>query len=479
MVAALPSGAKDLNPAACFTVSTQQQTNMLDTPAAAAELANLIADECAKRSLMPQNSETAIALDCSMFMQHSMHSEFSDINKVAQTIRFDAEESLATDVSDLAIAFKIGSVRRTGADVIVFTSQKKLLFELLGALQTRNIDPISIEPDVNCLSRFILRSSNKQASEPSNRVFAVLSETKGYLISPDTSAQRKISIMRTFLIGPSQDRTALIKREFALTNAIVDEPVKTMEIFDSSGTVNIQHLAELLSIKTENLDLTGPVFEPAILTDCPDKVAFAIAAGAAEAFLDKQALVDFRADFNPYQGKKLRLQKTIKFLSISFVLLMVALGIYFQKAYFDANKPRQMKRSEFEQNFLAVMPGTSKTPASMKAAVKELSVELTRLKSSRQPGRIDGGQQTTVPDKLTMLLQAFNKCAKPTNLEIDSISVTGRTIRVIGSTSSYQNTMQLRQAIQQAGLEIPNEELSQKGNRHHFILNINVKGQQT
>lgn len=475
-VAVLPSGAKDLKPSACFTVAAEQQANMLDTPAVSGELANLIAVECAKRSLSLQNCEAAVALDCSMFMQHSVHSEFSDTGKVAQTIRFDAEEALATDVSELAIAFKISSVHQTGSQVTVFTAAKKLLFELLGALQAKNIDPISIEPDVSCLSRFIMRHYDKQPAEPGNRVYAVLSETRGYLISADSSTQKKSSVIRTFLIGPSQDKTTLLKREFALTNALADEPVGTIEIFDSSGTVHIQQLADLLSVKTEKLELAAPESGSLLAAECPDRTAYAIAAGAAEAFLDKAPAVDFRADFHPFEGKKLRLQKTVKFLSISLVLLMVALGIYFQKAYFDANKPRKMMRARFEDGYLAVIPSTSKVPSSMKTAVKELEKEQLILKS-RLHGGTGTGLQKTVPDKLTILLEAFNKCAEQTKLEIDSITITDRTIRVIGSTLNYNSTMQFRQAILQTGMSIPNEDIPpQTGNRHKFILNINVEG---
>jgi len=114
----------------------------------------------------------------------------------------------------------------------------------------------------------------------------------------------------------------------------------------------------------------------------------------------------------------------------------------------------------------------------MKNAIKDLEKEQTVLKS-RLRGVAGTGLQKTVSDKLTILLEAFNKCANQTNLAIDSISITDRTIRVIGSTSNYNSTMQLRDAIKQTGMEIANEELSQKVNRHNFILNINVKGQQT
>ena len=50
-----------------------------------------------------------------MFMQHNVHSKFNDPKQIAATVRFDAEEALATDISDLAIAFKITSSNQAGS----------------------------------------------------------------------------------------------------------------------------------------------------------------------------------------------------------------------------------------------------------------------------------------------------------------------------------------------------------------------------
>ena len=86
----------------CFSVSAQEQAEQKHQ-----ELATLIAQGCAEREL--QFSEVTVALDCAMFMQHDVHSDFKDPKQVAQTVRFDTEEALAADVSEIAIAFQITS----------------------------------------------------------------------------------------------------------------------------------------------------------------------------------------------------------------------------------------------------------------------------------------------------------------------------------------------------------------------------------
>ncbi|MGD2094402.1 MAG: hypothetical protein PVH77_05275, partial [Phycisphaerales bacterium] len=132
----------------CFSVSVPEQEQ-----ASPQMLANLIAKGCTERKL--SFSEVAVALDCAMFMQHSVHSEFSDPRRIAATIRFDTEDALATDIADIALAFEITSAGQDGSELTVFTSQRKVLSEILLSLQQNNFDPVSIEPDVNCLRRFV------------------------------------------------------------------------------------------------------------------------------------------------------------------------------------------------------------------------------------------------------------------------------------------------------------------------------------
>ena len=134
----------------CFSVSVQEQPEQDDHM-----LATLIARGCAEREL--QFSEAALALDCAMFMQHNVHSDFNDPKQIAQTVRFDTEEALATDISDIAIAFQIASSDQGGSELSVFTTQRKILSDVLLSLQSNHIDPVTVEPDVSCLSRFISR----------------------------------------------------------------------------------------------------------------------------------------------------------------------------------------------------------------------------------------------------------------------------------------------------------------------------------
>ena len=129
--------------AGCFGVSLEQSGP--ESPGGFDALAQRISAGCADRQF--RFDEAAVALDCAMFMQHSVRSEFPDVKRINQTVRFDTEEALGTDVTDVAIAFKIDATEEAGANLSVFTTPKQLLGEVLASLQANNLDPASVEPD--------------------------------------------------------------------------------------------------------------------------------------------------------------------------------------------------------------------------------------------------------------------------------------------------------------------------------------------
>jgi len=445
----------------CFSVTveaTEEQKSQ--------KLVRLITEGCAERGL--EFSEVAVALDCSMFMQHNVHSEFSDPKQIAATIRFDAEEALAMDITDLAIAFKVTSSDQTGSSLTVFTAQKKQLSDILISLQSSNIDPISIEPDVDCLSRFILQ--NVSLPRDLHSLFCVLSDSRGYFIA--FAESQKALAMRTFLVKPARERNELLAREIPVTTALVgaDESINCIKVFDSTGSVNYQQLDEKLGIEAGSVDLVeATATGQEALADCADPVSFAIAYGAALSHLEKALSVNFRNDFMPYQGKKVRLQKAMKFSSISVTVLMLAAGLYFQLQLLQENKYCNRLHKKFEKQYSAVMFG--KKPPAKSNPVKKLAGELRRIESVRK-GLLSVTGEESISAKLTMVLDAFNKCAAQTNLNIDSITITTKTITIAGDTSSRKNTLRLFDAIRESGLEILQQDLNVKGGRDNFSITV-------
>lgn len=467
-VVCIDSQSKGGNVLGCFSVwvDEQEQTNMQ-------ALSSLITQGCADRGL--EFSEVAVALDCAMFMQHNVHSEFNDPKRIRETARFDTEEALATDITDIALAFEIISSGQAGSDLSVFTAQRKILSDVLYALQQRSIDPITIEPDVNCLSRFIRQKASSGTSQQSGILFGILSQRNGYLIIPSESepaGSRNASIVCTFLVGPMQDRTELLAREVLITTALPQssEPINCFKIFDSAGAVDYQKVGGILGIETAGIDWFGAAgSESQTPVDCADAVDFAIAYGAALAAFDKVHNVNFRDDFSPYQGKKLRLQRALKFTAVSVTFLLFMVGLYFQTQLFRENKYRDMLRARFRKDYKEVM--MSQEPPDKESPIGKLGNELRRIRDAKK-GLITIKGEESISSKLTLVLSAFNKCAEQTDLNIDSISITTRDIIISGDTSSRQNRQRVFQAVRDNGLEIMREGYDLKGDRESFSITV-------
>ena len=448
----------------CFSVSIegQEEANMQT-------LASLLAQGCAERKL--RFSEVAVALDCAMFMQHSVHSEFSDPKRIAATVKFDTEEALATDIADVALAFEIVSTDETGSALTVFTAQRNVLSEVLDALQQYNLDPVTMEPDVGCLSRFVSRKAVSGESDEGETLFAVLSRRSGYLVAPSATA----SAVRTFLVGSAQDRSKLLAREVLVTTALVEraEPVSSLKVFDSAGDVDRRLLGEKVGIEASAVDLAEIAgIEPERLADCASPADLAIAYGAALSHSQKGHAVNFRDDFSPFQGKKLRLQRAAKFAAVSITILIITAGVFFQTQLYAANKDDHDLRRKFSKLYSDVTLTKLPDGLSIKSAVRRLNDLKRRIEREKKGLTTDG---KSVSAKLTFVLTAFNKCAAKTDLNIKSITVATKTISITGDTSSRNNTQAFFKAIRDSGLTIPKESIVPKGGRSTFNIMVEPK----
>jgi hypothetical protein len=282
-------------------------------------------------------------------------------------------------------------------------------------------------------------------------MFGVFSRRNGYFVVPDSSGSRETSLMRTFLVGTNRARAELLAREVSITTALLDneEPINCLKTFDSVGSVDYQQLSERLGFKASGVDFTEAASAgPQSLADCSDPVDFIIAYGAALANLERPQSMNFRSDFLPYQGKKMRMQKALKFASVSVTVLLLALGVYFQMPLLKTNEYRGDLRKKFAEDYLVVLPGEKKLPTKFRDALRKLSSEDRRIQNI-QSGRSGATGEESMMSKLALVLEAFNKVAKPTDLKINKISVTTRNIRIEGDTSSRSNTLKFFAAVRE------------------------------
>lgn len=431
-------------------------------------LADRIAQTCAEKGL--KFSESAVALDCALFMQHKVHSEFADYKKIAATVRFDTEEALATDVSDMAVAFRIAAKEQAGVGLDVFTAQRSVLSDILLSLQSNGIDPATVCPDVSCLSRYL---QAHDASDGPGRVHALLSDTRGYLIGPqDTDGG---SFMRAFPVGPSQDREALLVREALITAAVTGagDSGPKLCVLDVRNGLMARNLGQKIPFQVEDCDLAAVrAIDRSELADCSNVVDFAIAYGAALPESEKDRGANFRNDHMPYLGKKLRLQRSVRSLSISLTLLLLACGVYAQAQLMLKNRQRAALREKLEPNYLMVMLGEEKLPDTMRGATQRLASAL-RIIVAHKSGV--GADQGTIAAKLQLVMEALNACAAQTDLHIDTVTLSAANIIISGDTSGRPSTLRVFDAMEKAGLARKKEGYVEKGGRDTFTITVEPK----
>jgi hypothetical protein len=212
--------------------------------------------------------------------------------------------------------------------------------------------------------------------------------------------------------------------------------------------------------------------EDTITADCADPVDFAIAYGAALSHSDKRHLANFRDDFNPFQGKKLKLQKMLKFNAASIAILFIALGLYLHIQLVDINRNSNTLRGKFAKDYSAVYLEKLEDDETFRDATRNLGKLLRNIEAEKKGLITD---EKSISSRLTLVLAAFNKCAAKTNLNIDTINITSRDISIIGDTSSRQNTTKFFEEISKSGLEIVQERYGTKGNRDTFSIKVEPK----
>jgi type II secretion system protein L len=429
-------------------------------------LARQIAEGCAENKLKAE--EAVVALDCALTMQHTVHSEFQQVKQIAATVRFDTEEVLATDVSNLGVAFQMERQDEKGSQLNVFTAEQKVLSEWLLALQSHGIDPVAVVPDICCLGRTIQNYADPSASD-TLQLYCVLSQRHGYFVKHN---QGKITPVRALMVSPRANRTDLMQREVFTTLASMGEHTeRTLRVFDVQDQVDTEQLQERLGMDTDRMDWfrthgAGPQAQ----ADEADPVDYAIAMGAALLKGERGNVADFRNDFMPFQGRRMRVQSALRWASVSVTLLLLALGAYLQIRVLLVQRDRDRIWQWIAEQYSIAMPG--KELAKLQNPIAKLKSEVRRLEATQGGGST--GDLLSVPDRLTAILTAFNTVAGKTDLRIDNLDITEKTIVLTGDTTNNTSNLQFQQGLRDTGMEImrDNHSTDPASNRLKFTITI-------
>ncbi len=448
----------------CVAAEPQEQQQAFSF----AQTAKAIAAACQEKQLV--FTDVAVAADCRLYRQQTLHSEFTESKQIAQTIKFDAEEALAVNAAETAVAFEIMAGGLSGSQVSVFAVSAGVMSEIILSLQNNKLDPAVVEPDSICLRRIIQQIP--QQDSDAKPIWMALSQKKCFIVSP--ASQYGNAPVRAFLTGAGRNRNAVLAREIILTmtSTAAAQQVGKIRIFDSRANTDFDDLGRQTALAAEAFDPAEIILmKPAEQDEC-DSLDIIIAAGAAAGVLVKGERVDFRPLFLPYQGKKAILEKTVKILSASLTILFVILGIFFHLQYYRTNSDRSRLEKKFKAEYAIAMPGAKFTKSSQ--AVRKLKSEINRIKDVKS-GLLSAAGEDSVEAKLTFLFEALNNVPKGINIEIEKIAITTKTMNITGSTSS-RGYLPLFAAIDKhPKLARSSSSYQSKDNRDYFSLTIELK----
>ena len=83
----------------------------------------------------------------------------------------------------------------------------------------------------------------------------------------------------------------------------------------------------------------------------------------------------------------------------------------------------------------------------------------------------------SISAKAALVLEALHSCAAQTDLNIDQITLTARSITLSGDTSSRSNTLKVFSAMKKMGLTLLKNDYSEKGQRNTFSLAVELAKQ--
>ena len=107
------------------------------------------------------------------------------------------------------------------------------------------------------------------------------------------------------------------------------------------------------------------------------------------------------------------------------------------------------------------MPGQKIGKKQLTLLKKTFRENSRRIKDAKS-GQLNFANRQTVTAKLTLVLEAFNKCASQVHLNIDSSAISASVINITGDTSSRENTLKLFDALRAGKLDILKQQLDSK-----------------
>lgn len=427
-----------------------------------APLGAAIARAIRNRNLLYKEAVVSVRSD--FYAQYPLRSSFCDPRQIDHTIKYDAEEAAAADASTLAVAYEILNSRQDGSDVMVYAADRQTLTDLLLDLQGEGVDPVMMEPEAVSLARAL--DLLCPAFSESGTLFVWLCQDQCLLLK-NTNKGRGVYFRRVLLAG-KEDLTEPLMRQIQLTLAgwSCDEPIESVVLTGQTAHIRPNVLSEKLShpVTVEDVNQPGDPSADPTLTSA--------AWGAALAAIHRGRRADFRRDFMPYQGQRKLFQKSLRLLSVSLTVILAAVGLYFQMKSFRLQHYITQLDEKLAIEYKGCMYGQA-PPAGQPIVTRLRNV--LRQARQRQEG-FGGGDDNSVPARLTFLLEALNKTPPSVDMQVQQISITERTLRLLGDTDGRRSTLLLLDEFKKhPKLEVESNQISPAPPRDKFEILLQTK----
>jgi hypothetical protein len=143
--------------------------------------------------------------------------------------------------------------------------------------------------------------------------------------------------------------------------------------------------------------------------------------------------------------------------------------VYFQSRLLQKNRDINRLNEKLAKQYSAIMLG-KKVPATSSVS-NMLASELRRIRAVKS-GQFGTAGEESISAELTLVFEAFNKCAAQTDLKIETITITSRNINIVGDTSNRNNTLRLFEALKSVNLDVQQQRLDSKAGRDTFSITV-------
>lgn len=381
----------------------------------------------------------ALALGGRFYQSQLHHSELTDEAQLKQTLRYDVEEDFSTSAESLVLCFQKKPDCASGSDLIVHTTDRMKLQELLTHFDAAGLDALVVEPDVVSWWHFLRNFSELPPNQP---VIAVGWTTDiFYMLILDE--QHRPMLSRSYPCSSADEALELLQCELNRSLALIQpQPQVSCLLYHRQG---FDEKRIIQAVK--QLPLTAqPLAEPSIT------LAFAV--GAALGWCKGTDVADFRSDEMAPRTITAARRKALFGLSAAVTILLLALIWVFNSraAYYQelSHRTRTDMINAWKKSFPRRMPlrDSAMIPTDVKRQLDELQ------RKSR--GRTSQSASDSASNMLMQIFNALKYLPREFDLVIDSLAVNAKTASTFrGSVATMEDLEKLRNVL--VGADMPLE----------------------